>query len=990
MKRKGFSLIELLVAMVIFAIILGIVATILIQTTRAKRLTEILGEAQEHARIATDVITYYLRQAGYNIEVTPFAPFTVQPQMNICWAGPYEVVINADIDAIHAAMDPDLEPDDVPSDITPTHYQPTFFYARGAETIRLSLDSDNDGEINTNGDDRIDDNAETVTRNPNDAVLMLQIYGETAANNNDGTNIPVAILRSPNQWPGQTDDVTPLFQYWLDPDGPGGDPPFLFGDADGDGALSIAEIQGLTTPVPADFLDLIVRINVTCIGETRNPYRRAGYLQRISRTGVVVTRNLPVAMNTIAGYVYHDINTNGECDIEFGPDTLLPNVTINLSTGESFVTMDGAYQFTVEPGKYKVTQVPQPGLQFFEPGNGILLVDVNNESVPDAHFGDIVIPTGDVVGYVYLDTLPPFGERDSLIEPGIPNIPVLFKDGFVAITDSSGYYEQEINAECTTFVKANLPDTLMASGYWIHEQVPDSIYTQEADSAHFHLSENEMVHVDCGAKSGVGYVKGLVFHDRDRNSYPDSGEPGLDGVKITVMRGDTFVNSGTTDTTGEFLIGVTLGNLTVIETDPPGYNSINSNYVEAYVDSAGDTVEVRPFADIQTSQFSREGNANSLNAPDINSDICWDICLTTDLVTNDNISVWHNRYGIDTLRPNLFQMGPDYRRAAVDTSGDYISILCAVTADFNINDDYYDDLVCGLKSDTANIRFWFTTKIAGQYRLEKTPSMVYTAVTGLPVLSIAADDFDGDGDYDIAVGTADTATYTGCLEVWLNDGSGNFNVSFVDSVDGQINAIATGNILGGSLPDLLLATKTGENTGQLVLYENFGSDSFAYDTVLITAGEANDVSICDLGEDSLSSDLDIIDGTKDGEWKGWIEIWHNQGDGTFGINNVRPDNFREIPDGAIQCLITGQFSPDTFPDIVIGLKESSDYDGRIEFYDVYNGVLPSSPYDLSGGTITGEVRAMTKADFDKDGYLDLIVGQRTTNVIGRFFIIYLR
>ncbi len=987
MKRKGFSLIELLVAMVIFAIILGIVATILIQTTRAKRLTEIIGEAQEHARIATDVLTYYLRQAGYNTEVTPFAPFAVQPQMNICWAGPYEIVLNADIDAIHSAMDPLSVPNIVPTaPVGPAHYQPIFFYTRGAETIRLSLDSNNDGEINkTADDDRSDDNAETVTQNPNDAVLMLQIYGNTAANTNDGTNIPVAIIRSPDMWPNQSDSVTPLFQYWLDLDGPGGDPPFLFGDADGDGALSIGEIQGLTTPVPSDSLDLIVRINVTCIGETRNPYRRAGYLQKISRTGVVITRNLPVAMNTIAGIVYDDVDSSGS----YTGDPPLPNVTINLSTGESYVTQtDGRYQFTVEPGKYKVTQVPQPGLQFVEPENGILLVNVNHESFMDADFGDYVIPTGTVVGYVYLDTVPPFGERDSLIEPGLPNIPVLFKDGFVAITDSSGYYEQEINAECTTFVKAGLPDTLMASGYWICKTAPPGTLIQFGDSAYFKLKENEMVHVDCGAKSGVGYVKGLVFHDRDRNSCPDTLEPGLAGVKITVMRGDTFVNSGTTDTTGEFLIGVTLGQLTVIETDPPGYNSINSNYVDTFATDPGSTVVIRAFADIKTSLFAREGNANSLNAPDINSDSCWDICLTTDLVTIANISVWHNRYESDTLRPNLFQMGPDYQRAAVDTSGDYISILCAVTADFN--NDYYDDLVCGLKSDTANIRFWFATKIAGKYRLEKIPSQIYTAVTGLPVLSIATDDFDGDGDYDIAVGTADTTTLKGNLEVWLNDGSGNFNVSFVDSVDGQINAIAAGNILGDSLPDLILATKTGENTGQLVLYENFGSDSFAYDTVLITAGEANDVSICDLGEDSLGGDLDIIDGTKDGEWTGLIEIWHNQGGGTFGINNLVPDNYRVIPDGAIQCLITGQFSPDTFPDIVIGLKESSDYDGRMEFYDVYNGVLPSSPYDPSGGAVTGEVRAMTKADFDKDGYLDLIVGQRTTNVIGRFYIIYLR
>jgi hypothetical protein len=616
-----------------------------------------------------------------------------------------------------------------------------------------------------------------------------------------------------------------------------------------------------------------------------------------------------------------------------------------------------------------------------------------------AHFGDTIVPTAYIEGYVYLDTIVPFGERNVGLEPGLPNMGVKFTDGFSTFTDSAGFYSMEVNAACTTFVKVGLPDTLAPTGYHVTEQVPGTTYVVIGDSVEFYISADESVLVDCGARSGMYFVKGFVFKDNNKDSvYQNLVDRPLLGAKITVVDSAYgYMNSGLSDSSGNYFLAITEDKFTVIETDPPGYVSINSNFVDTFATVPGETIEVRAFADYQSTQLILAGHALDLNCPDIDGDNDVDIIMTTDL-PDLNIYCWHNKYKNPTNpgRSGLFDSVPDYKRGTI-IGGFYVPVTCSKTWDFN--NDIRDDLVCGLSSGFGTLRFWYSDKITGNWQIETTNSVSKIPSWHAPLTAIATADINNDGDYDVIFATLDSDS-NGHIEVWGNLGGtdffwqGRYDTIFGEPL-GEITGIAVGDLDNDNHPDFVISEITGLNTGRLITFRNIDPANlkFEADTFLVTAGEPNGVVIENLDNDE---DNDIIVGTKDGEWSGYIEVWQNlhkpqgltwQFGDTLAPNGL-PNDFRQIATGSIECIHVGKFSPDDWQDIVVGLRTSNAYNGRLELYDMFTGQIPFFPSDPSGGNVSGVVTTINSSDFDRDGVIDLIVGEKRGLATGAVTIIY--
>jgi prepilin-type N-terminal cleavage/methylation domain-containing protein len=150
--RRGFTLVELLVALAIGAILIGITYTIFVTQRRSHVVQEQVGEMQQNGRVAADLLTRAIKGIGNNV-VRNDDPALAQRQL--IYAGPYELIFNAN-------QDDNLPPVAVGGTAGTTiagKYAPTITFGTvpvgaGAETYRYSLDRDEDGDVDA--DDRVD------------------------------------------------------------------------------------------------------------------------------------------------------------------------------------------------------------------------------------------------------------------------------------------------------------------------------------------------------------------------------------------------------------------------------------------------------------------------------------------------------------------------------------------------------------------------------------------------------------------------------------------------------------------------------------------------------------------------------------------------------------------------------------------------------------------------------------------------------------------
>jgi len=158
-------------------------------------------------------------------------------------------------------------------------------------------------------------------------------------------------------------------------------------------------------------------------------------------------------------------------------------------------------------------------------------------------------------------------------------------------------------------------------------------------------------------------------------------------------------------------------------------------------------------------------------------------------------------------------------------------------------------------------------------------------VAGLTANTLTGADLDGDGDVDLAVANSlpslYSARYISNVTVLTNDGSGVFTSTgeFFTGADAQ--SIAAGDFDGDGDVDLAVACYGDllipQDTGQVSVLLNKGDGTFAQDVILATGAGPRSITAADLDHDS---DLDLAVANEDDST---IEVFLNDGTANFGV-----------------------------------------------------------------------------------------------------------
>jgi prepilin-type N-terminal cleavage/methylation domain-containing protein len=962
---KGFTLIEVLVVSLIAAIVAGALIFILNSSRRASRIAELDSQAQQNARVAIDYITRDARSAGYGIDVG-------SGQGAIVHAGPYDLVFNANIEP---------EPDDLASPGSPTAininsspatvpasgtalYAPAVTFQTGAETIRFTFDSNNDGVIDEN--DKDDEDIEATTPNPYDYSLGKQLYGFDGSGNG-GANEAFAMLRGPDAYADGT-LPHPLFTYWYDDDDLTATPDVLWGDSDHSGDLDQGEIAAIS-PVSSASLHRINRIGIHVTGAARSADRRhaenEGYRETVM-TSEVSVRNVPLRAAYIRGVVFNDMNSNGTQE---GGEVGLAGVVVRLNTGLIRTTgADGTYSFKVDAGTYTVTETDPAGYSSITPN--AVMVTVANGGVVGANFGDRAMGGyGQILGKVILDE-----NTDGVLdpaEPGVDSVAVFLNSGEHDTSDVDGLYGFVVPVS-TYSITMTVPDGYLAVG----PTVVNRTLAAEGDTV--------MVNFGLSLHLATGTIAGKVYNDANNNGTPDVSESGIASVTLRLGSGDSTL----TDGTGYYSFTITPGTYDITEEDFAGYVSTTVNHVTGLVVEADSTVTVN-FGDklattlsFQVITLGQTQRALSIASGDLAEDNRQDqdIILGTKYVSGvSNLNVWFNQWqNASTPNSAIFAQTPSYSRTP---SEDIFSVDCDL-----VSSDGVKDVITGMTATSGKTLVWVTqTSGSNKGKLPNSPTSFFVA-SGVPdVYSCQLANLDADGDNDVVIGT-EYAAWSGKLEVWFNNGTGTFTHDGTqdvynmagDHLIGAVRSLATGDLGGSSAKDVVLGTVAATGSGKIEIFRDNGSPTgrLAHWKTIDALGEVNAVAVADMLEDT-DGDLDIIAGTATGIGSGAVEVWHNNGDGTFGtlvVDHYEPSDTVMVA-GEVLCLAVEKFDTDVYPDIAVGTRTAAS-SGNLKIFQCY-GFMPSSGSEFTSANV-GEVITVTINDFNKDYRNDLAIGTRTS------------
>jgi hypothetical protein len=128
-----------------------------------------------------------------------------------------------------------------------------------------------------------------------------------------------------------------------------------------------------------------------------------------------------------------------------------------------------------------------------------------------------------------------------------------------------------------------------------------------------------------------------------------------------------------------------------------------------------------------------------------------------------------------------------------------------------------------------------------------------------------------------------------------------------------------------------------------------------------------------------------------------LALWLNTG-GTFGkpdstgylfpagVSAMWPNDFHS-PNAEVLSLASARVNADIFPEVFFGTRNSAFYQGDVFVMATY-GMLPSSGRKLDASSTIGEVVTADIGDFNLDGWLDLVVGTRSSSTQGKLLIYF--
>jgi hypothetical protein len=236
---------------------------------------------------------------------------------------------------------------------------------------------------------------------------------------------------------------------------------------------------------------------------------------------------------------------------------------------------------------------------------------------------------------------------------------------------------------------------------------------------------------------------------------------------------------------------------------------------------------------------------------------------------------------------------------------------------------------------------------------EKDYPTISTSVSGAEVWGLATADINGDGIPDMVVASATSAT-TGTLSIFLGQGNGSFtagetlNVPLNSSMGTPRLGVTIDDVNGDGKLDLIATTAASSSSSGITVFLGQGNGSFG-------AGITGPVNVG--GQVAVTADFNG-DGKKDIATS-YGQILLGNGDGTFNLVS------QSLPEGQQAGLAAADYNQDGKVDLAFASALGLDVyfgngDGTFTYSASYVG-LPGQ----------GSVQA---SDLDGDGFPDLFVG----------------
>jgi type II secretory pathway pseudopilin PulG len=640
--------------------------------------------------------------------------------------------------------------------------------------------------------------------------------------------------------------------------------------------------------------------------------------------------------------------------------------------------------------------------------------------VSSVSFRNYIRRTAVIAGLVYQDT-DSDGAYDLGDESGIAHVTVRLSSGAATITNADGYYVFEVSAGTYTITEFDPP------GYVSTTSNTATLTIETGTTTAMHFGDRP--------GSGVGTIKGTVYHDVNQNAAFEAGEPGLQNVKVTLHTG--LIDS--TDSSGEFSFEVPCGTYTVVETDSTGWGSTTPNSVDVILASDGQT-EVVTFGDIPAGTF---GTIEGIVYLDLNGDGIYDVGelgipdVTVRVVGQDSTvtsGTGHFSFtvapGIHSVReddlagyssstPNLisniivqpdstvslqfgdiFQGSLDFTVVSVGATDRALSIA---STDLKEDAKGDSDIILGTQqaAGITNLHVWHNKRSNSGTPITAlfSPTPTFSRAVGGPVPAVRKMDFNSDGVMDLLTG-ADVAILPN-LKVWKTITSGGLKGMYPVTADYSFQTMTPTAPLvftdffwpGLGKRVILVGTKITTTTGRVEVWLDTGSGSLTHyssaDLSIDANGALGMITAIATGDFNADGYTDIAVGQSSGTYAGRVTMFYAEPGGTplWTEHDILPST------GAVVSLNAVNMAEDQYGDIdlLVGTSKSLG-SGVVELWNNDNGDLGVIDEVSGNQTVSdwvdagGEVLAMGTARLDNDVFPDIAAGTRTSLYSGKLKI----